>query len=147
MSEIARAVEVWNPLTGELVPASDTPGIAAALHALREYKGRVEGAMREATQILVDESRRQGTKTLRLGDVTAEIRGGPQTTYDVEMLRLELDRVGCPQERLDELIKIEVAYRVDGRVARQLANANPDYARAIEKARLVVEKPYWAKVA
>jgi hypothetical protein len=145
-TELATIQEVWNPETGELIPATDTPGVAKAVAALRAFSWKLKAAIGDATTVLVEESKRQGTKTLHLDGTTAVIGGGTETVWDIEALRTSLEELGCPQERIEELIKTEVTYKVDGRVAKQLAGANPDYAIALELAKSVVEKPYYVTI-
>ncbi len=138
--------EIWNPVTGELVPADDINGVAEAVKALRELRQKVSDAVADATVLLVEESRRRGTKTVALENVTAVISGGDETVFDIETLRSDLEALGCPQDRLEALIKTEVTYKVDKRVVKQLAAANEDYAEAIESATSVVPKPFYVKI-
>jgi hypothetical protein len=145
-TDVAVIQEIWNPKTGELVPVTDTDGVAQAVQALREYNQRIRDAIADATTVLVEESRRQGKKTLHLMNTTVEIRGGAETVWDVEALRENLESAGCPPERIEEVIKTEVTYKVDARIAKQLAAANEDYAIAVELARSSAEKPFYVKV-
>ncbi len=138
--------EIWNPATGELVPASDINGVAEAVKALRDFSQKIRDAVADATVVLVEESKRQGTKTLPLANVTAVISGGDETVFDIETLRTDLETLGCPQERLEALIKTEITYKVDRRVAKQLSAANEDYAEAIEASQSVVPKPFYVKI-
>ena len=144
--DLATVQEVWNPKTGELVPVTDTNGVAEAVMALREFNQRVRDAIADATTVLVAESRRRGAKTLHLMNTTVEIRGGTETVWDIPGLRAMLELADCPQERIEEVIKTEVTYKVDARVAKQLAAANEDYKAAVELAQTVVEKPFYVKV-
>jgi hypothetical protein len=58
--------------TGELVEA--TPQNAAELlFAAREMRAKMMGLVKDCEAVLIDESRRQGTKTLHLPAGTAEI--------------------------------------------------------------------------
>ncbi len=138
--------EILNPVTGELVPAEDINGVAHAVKALRDLNTRIRDAVADATTVLVEESRRQGTKTLALANVTVVVSGGPETVWDVEQLRNLLDERGCPQDRIEALIKTEVTYKVDARVAKQLAAANEEYAHVIELCKSTNGKPFYVKV-
>lgn len=130
--------------TGELVPA--TPGNAAELlMAAREYRHRILDLVKDCEAVLLEESRRQGTKTLHLAAGTATVSGGSEIQYDPEILA-QLLAVGLPDERWNELYVATVTYRVDARVAKQLEAANPTYARIIERARSVVEKAWRVSV-
>jgi hypothetical protein len=132
--------EVMNLRTGELLPA--TPENAAVvLDDLRRLRQLINEASALCRDILAEESRRQGTKTLHLGELTAEVHGGSEVVWDIETLEAELLKAGCPQERMDALISETVEYKVNNTVARQLAAANPDYASAIEAAKERVPAP------
>lgn len=132
--------DLLNPATGEIVPA--TPANAAELAAaLRELRVKISGAIKDCEAVLVDESARVGSKTLRLGGLTARVTGGSEIVWDVEKLRKSLARAGCPEERLLELIVETVEYKVNQTVARQLAAANPKYAKAIDGAKTRHETP------
>ncbi len=146
MTDMVTIQHVLNPVTGELIPASDVNGVAEAVKGLRQLSQQIRDAIADATVILVEESRRQGTKTLALQDVTVEIRGGTETVWDIEALQHQMDSLGLPAERMDALIKTEVTYKVDARVAKQLAGANEDYAAVLESAKTTVQKPYYVRV-
>ncbi len=146
MTDLITIQHVLNPVTGELITASDVNGVAEAVKGLRALNAQIRDAIADATVILVEESRRQGTKTLALQDVTVEIRGGTETVWDIDNLTLGLEAAGLPQDRLPDLIKTEVTYKVDARVAKQLAGANEDYAAVLESAKTTVEKPYYVRV-
>ncbi len=138
-------VTILDPSTGELVPASDVPGVAAALANLREYAGRVREAIRAAEDVMIAESERQGTKTMRFGRTAVEVYGGSELQWDVEVLG-ELEEAGLPEERMNELVKTTFEHKVDSRIAKQLEASNPVYAEIIERARTRIPKPRRAKV-
>lgn len=133
------------PGTGEVVDLEDILQVARALAAVRVFKARLDEARGVLEAVLVEEATRRGTKTLRLGDVTAEVGADTTTGWDVERLRAGLFRAGLPADRLNELIEETVEYKVDGRIARQIAGANPAYAKVIERCKTKVpKKPYVA---
>lgn len=141
MSELAVQEELLlDPRTGELHPVTPVAAITL-LHELREYKTKVLAAIRLCEEALIGESARVGTKTLRIGALTAEITGGMETVWDVEELRRGLADAGLPEERVTDLIRATVEYRVDGRVAKQIAGANEEYAAVLERCRRLVDKP------
>ncbi len=146
MTDLVTIHHVLNPVTGELIPAEDVNGVAEAVKGLRQLSQQIRDAIADATTILVAESKRQGTKTLALQDVTVEIRGGTETVWDIEALQHQMDSLGLPAERMEALIKTDVTYKVDARVAKQLAGANEDYAAVLESAKTTVEKPYYVRV-
>jgi hypothetical protein len=130
--------------TGELVEA--TPGNAAELlFAARELRAKMMGLVKDCEAVLIDESRRQGTKTLHLPAGTAEITGGSALEWDLGTL-IDLLELGLPEERYAELVVATTTYKVDARVAKQLEAANPAYAEVIQRARSTVEKPWRVSV-
>jgi hypothetical protein len=130
-----------DPRTGEFL--EPTPANALTLlDAARDMRARLMDLVKDCELVLLEESRRQGTKTLHVDGVgTAEITGGSELSWDLETL-LELRDLGLPEDRYDELVVATVTYKVDARVAKQLEGANPDYAAVIERARTRVEKPW-----
>lgn len=126
--------------TGELVEA--TPDKAAELLvAMRQFKAQILDAVKACEYVLLEESQRQGTKTLRLQNVAAVVSGGSELDWDLDVLG-ELRAAGLPEERFNELVVATVTYRVNAAVAKQLAAANPIYASVIERARGTVERPW-----
>jgi hypothetical protein len=126
--------------TGELVPA--TPQNAAELlYAAREMRARMLSLVKDCEAVLLDESRKQGSKTLHLPAGTAEITGGTALEWDLGVLT-DLLELGLPQDRYEQLVVASVTYKVDARVAKQLESANPAYAEIIERARSYVERPW-----
>jgi hypothetical protein len=146
--------ELVNVLTGERLPATlENAGVVLA--AAREMKDRIQGVIREATDVIVEESRRQGTKTFHFpGRVTATVSGGDSISYDPGKLREALEMAGCPEERIDGdrekaikgVIKTTVTETVDRAVLRQLVAANPDYKAAAELAEVRETKPFSASL-
>jgi hypothetical protein len=130
--------------TGELVEA--TPANAAdLLFAARELRAKMMGLVKDCEAVLIDESRRQGTKTLHLPAGTAEITGGSAREWDLGTL-LDLLELGLPEERYNDLVVATTTYKVDARVAKQLEAANPAYAKVIDAARTYVDKPFRVSV-
>lgn len=130
--------------TGELVPA--TPEKAVELLAVaRDMRARILDLVKDCEAVLLEESRRQGTKTLHLPEGTAEISGGTALEWDIDELA-KLLAVGLPDERYGELVVTTVSQKVDARVAKQLEAANPAYAEIIERARRQVPRPWRVSV-
>jgi hypothetical protein len=88
-----REEELVNVETGERLPAT-IQNAAVVLEAARAMKQRLNDVVWEATQYLVEESRRLGTKTFLNGSLV--LSGGVYTDYDVEELRERLTEEGCP---------------------------------------------------
>jgi hypothetical protein len=125
---------ILDPGTGELVPAEPEPA-ARLLVRLRSYYQPLRDAVKACEAVLVAESQRLGTKTLTIGDNDLEVYGGKEIAWDVEQLRATLTAAGCPEDRITALIRETVEYRIDARVAKQLAGSNPVYAELIDAAR------------
>jgi hypothetical protein len=134
--------ELLIPLTGELVPLNDPHRCAQALDQVRNLKHQLDDARAVLEDVLRLESERQGSKTLHLDGLDAVITGGWKTEYDEQELMAELRAVGMPEDRLRELVKETVTYRVDQRVAKSVAAANPAYAAVLERWRRTVPTPW-----
>lgn len=123
------------PLTGEVVDLREPAQVALALATVRDAKAQLDRVRADLEALLVAESQRQGTKTLRFGEVEAVVSGGEAVEFDPEQLGAMLTEAGLPAERLNELVRATVTYRVDQRIAKQLASANETYAQIIESCR------------
>lgn len=139
---IEQAPEIMVPLLGELVDLREPDQVAAALEAIRAAKRILDEARGLLEAALRLEAQRQGTKTLHLGNVDAVVSGGETVSYDCERLQEALRAAGLPEERLAQVVVETVSYKVDQRVARQLAAANPAYAEALEACRIVAPAPW-----
>jgi hypothetical protein len=134
------AGEVVHVTTGELIPTE--PARLAGYRAdLNELRRRLFQAIKEVDALLLEEAERQGTKTLRYGNLEAVVTGGPELAWDIPILD-ELLAAGLPEARFAELVTIEQTYKVNAQVAKQLAAANQVYAEIIDRARSRLEKPY-----
>lgn len=131
--------------TGEVLPATIT-NAAKVLESARDLKKRIDRIVAETTEYLVEETTRQGTKTLRAGDTTLVLSGGLTEDYDPQALVEALIAADCPAQRIEEAVVPTVTYKVNRSVLRQLAAANEDYKAAIELATFQIEKPYRAAV-
>ncbi|MEM3050323.1 MAG: hypothetical protein QXT42_06355 [Thermoplasmata archaeon] len=130
------------PGTGEVVDLEKPDQCARALKSLRQLQDQIDEAKHVLTSILVAESRRRGEKTFEIGDMKVEIKGGPYVTYDEEILRDLLD-CGLPEDRFYDLVKIKVEYVVSAREANRIAAASPEYAKIIERAKRINDRPYY----
>lgn len=138
--------ELVLPGTGEIVSLEDPADAAALWFRLKTMESQcAEIRRRIANEVLAAEAERLGTKTLHMEGVgKVKMTGGPEseTVWDIERLRSEMRAAGLPDDRLALLIKTTVEYKVDGNVARQLAGANPEYARIIDSCKKRVDKPW-----
>jgi len=140
LSEQPRLVDVS---TGEALPAT-TENAHRVLTAARELKRRIDDEVSAATAFLFEQSRIQGTKTFHTDAGDVVLTGGPTFEYDPLALAELLREAGCPEERIDEVVKAEITYKVDQRVLRQLTAANEDYGAAADLAKREIVKPWRA---
>jgi hypothetical protein len=144
MTEVVPIREIVDVRTGELLPA--TPENASrALQAIREMEGLLRDAKALATAVLVDEARRQGTKTLRVGGRTVTVKESREIVWDMEQLE-KLRDLGLPESRWAELVTEVLSYKVSAQVAKELSGANPEYAEIIERARTDYVRTSYASV-
>jgi hypothetical protein len=147
MSELVAPSELPNPLTGELVNASDPAAVAEALDGLREHKWQVQTAISLFERAAADVAEKAGTRTLRAGGFKLEVSGGREIDWDVETLEADLEAAGLPQERLRELVTYEQVVKVNAAVAKQIEAANPAYAEIVVRCRRYVPKATRVKVS
>lgn len=131
--------ELVVPTTGEVISREDASGCLRVLNEIRELEAKLRELKGALTEALSEEFARQGTKTLELNGVKAELRGGSEIVWDVEVLDLLRDE-GLPEDRMAALVTTEVTYKVNARVAKQLSAANPAYAEIIECAQKSIPK-------
>jgi hypothetical protein len=133
------STELALPATGELIDLADAPAVARAYTELAYLETRIRESKRVLRDALIAESRRRGTKTLRLaGGLVARIKTKKDIVWDLEELE-KLHELGLPEERYNELVQETVSYKVSAVVAKQIAGANEDYAKVIEQARTDTE--------
>lgn len=141
----AESLTLVVPQSGELLALDDTAGCLRVLTEIRDLETRLREAKAELTFALSAEFSRQGTKTMEVDGIKAELRGGSEVVWDVETLG-ELRALGLPEDRMDQLITAEVTYRVNSNVAKQLAAANPLYASVIERAKNTVPRSSYVSI-
>lgn len=129
-------VELPNPVTGELVPLEHPVEVAAEIDRVELVQLRLSDYLDMLKGLLIEESRRQGMKTLRLGEYLVEIKGGYQTFPDLERLCDLLRQAGLPDDRCEQLVKQKIAVTevVDRNVLKSIRSANTTYADAIDRA-------------
>jgi hypothetical protein len=145
-AQIADTPSIVVPLTGQVVDLTRPVEVAGALQDVREVKRQLDELRSLLEGVLRLEALRQGTKTLHLGPLDAVISGGERSEYDAELLSERLRDAGLPEDRLAEAVVQTVSYKVDQRVLRQLAAANPAYKTAVDKSRTVVDTPWRVSV-
>ena len=140
--------ELAIPGTGQLVSLDNEVECVQALAALRSFESQVKEAKGILTSAIVDRSRVLGSKTIYLPDGSkAEVRGGPESIYDVTEIEENLRKLGMPEERLREIVIEEISYKLSVREAKRAASANEDYASVIENAQKTEEKPFYVSIS
>src|SRR5262245_31957990 len=114
MSELEPAPDRWFavPLTGEAVDTYDGSAVTEALVEVREYERQFREARGFLTDCLHVIGARLGAKTFRFGPYEVKLSGGSQTVYDGARLAAELEAAGMPPERVAEIVKPEVTWKV-----------------------------------
>lgn len=146
-TEIAEVVpvELVDVRTGEAL-APTVENAAIVLDAAREAKRRLDSIIEAATAVALEASRARGVKTFHVEDgIDLVVSGGPTVDYDPLTLAQLLREAGCPEDRIDAVVKAEVTYKVDRSVLRQLVGANEDYRAAADLAKRPVEKRWRAE--
>lgn len=145
-TDLSLPAEAVNPHTGELVPLNDIVKVARAIQDIREWRLKIGEAIDLFSAAAVEESRRQGTRTLQAGGLTVTVSADTDIEWDVEGLLAGLRELGLPEARLDALVTATVTYRVNGSVARQIAAATPGAAGVIEAAKGRVPRRQYVSV-
>lgn len=142
-TELAVPESLVDVRSGEVLPATPENALALLL-AARDIRRRLLSVVKDCEAVLLEESRRQGTKTMHLPGGTVTVAGGPgsELVWDFEVLA-RLIAVGLPDERWQELVTVKTTRTVNARVASQLEAANEDYAAIIREARGRADK-YWS---
>lgn len=131
------------PHSGEVVSLAEEVSCATALDEVRRMQAHLSEAVRVLSGAIAARAAVLGTKTVNLsGGRKAEVRGGPSRVYDAQELERLLRIAGMPEDRIGEIVRTEVTYKVNAVEAKRAAAANPEYARAVEAAATDVETPY-----
>lgn len=137
--------ELVVPVSGELISFDDPGACLRVLNEIRDLESRLREAKADLTSALTAEFSRQGTKTLEINGLKAELRGGTEVVWDIAVLE-ELRELGLPEERMDALIKTEITYKVDASQAKRIAAANEQYAEVVARARQVIPKASYVTI-
>lgn len=136
-------VDLVDVETGEQL-APTIENAARILDAVSRMRDRLSAVREAATDVVREVARIQGVKTFHVGDLDVVLSGGPGIDYDPETLASCLRDAGCPDERIDAVVKAEITYKIDRSVLKQLTGANEDYKAAAELAERPVEKRWSA---
>lgn len=139
------AEELIVPTTGEVISSDDPIGCLRVLAEVRALEAKLKDLKGALTGALGEEFKRQGAKTLELGGVKAELRGGSEVVWDVEILE-ELRDAGLPDARMDALVTTEITYKVNASVAKAIAAVNDDYAEIVERAKTTIPKAVYVVI-
>ena len=143
MSELETPHTAVVPVTGQLVDLTQPAEVAGAIGDIDQAVRQLRELRDLLVELVVEESSRQGTKTLHLEHgLTAKVSGGTRPEYDLETLAEMLRANGLPEDRLEQLITTRIEFRLDQAVARQLRGANPAYAEALDFCKTVVPAPW-----
>lgn len=151
LAPVEKGELILNPITGEAVERDDVRGLVELVLNVRELEAALRACKSAATDAFAEECSRRGVKTVEVPGsagspaVKVELKTGTETQWDVERLR-DLLAAGLPEDRFNQLVRETVEYKVDGRIAAQIAGSNPDYARIIDSAKTVYDAkaPYLA---
>jgi hypothetical protein len=149
MSQLVPSPLFMVPGTGELLAKDDPQDAATGLHQLLELQQQIDELNRILEQTLIDESQRQGTKTLKFanGLIVKIEGGGTRTRYDQPArLHQALQDAGLPPERLEQAVPQILIYKPNGNVLRQLYGANPEYAAILDEHKTETPEPHRVKI-
>jgi hypothetical protein len=143
---VATGMEIALPHSGEIISLDDARLCAKSLDEIRQLEARLREVKQDLTNAILVESRRQGSKTLHLGDdLRVEVSGGKTVDWDLDVLE-RLRDAGLPEDRYDALVRATVTYSVSAREADRIS-VNPEYARIIDLARSEDDAPYRVSVS
>lgn len=143
--QLEQTREILNPITGELVPVHDLQRVAESVEILREAKRNLDDVIAAFTEATIEESKRLGTRTLTAGGIKLVVSSDTEVEWDVTALSALRD-AGLPEERMNELVKAKVEWKVDALVAKQLAASNPEYKRIIDAAQTRVPAKQYVSI-
>ncbi len=141
MTEIPEVVgmELIVPFTGEVVPLDDPAACARIFDEAKELERKCRELRGYLGDLLMEESRRQGSKTLHFEGYQVKINTPNDISWDYETL-LELQQAGLPEERFNDLVTTEYTIKVNGLVAKSIGSSNEVYKEILERAQTKIPK-------
>lgn len=137
-SEYGAAAEIPqflpNPSTGQLIDLRNPVDVATALYEIRLLEDKLRAAKAMLGRVLAAEAQRRGDTTMHLPGFKVPVSRKVEITWDMGVL-LELKKLGLPNDRWQELVKVTVEEKVSANEAKKIAAANPVYAEVIKRAR------------
>lgn len=133
------------PHSGELVDLTSPRDVGLAIEQIRALEGQLRDVKTVLTAVLVEESSKRGSRTLRFGDAEYSLSSGSVPEWDIEELEKLLD-LGLPADRWNDLVSTVVTYKVNASEAKRIAATNESYRAVIERARHDTPKPVYVSV-
>lgn len=137
---VAPKTEVIALPDGQVLDLADTGQVARAYDDMQQLKRmlrEVEGKLKEA---LIEHSQSTGTKTFSVEGAKVEIKGGEETRYDAQAIKRALKDAGMPEDRIKEIVRETIEYKVAAVEAKKAARANEKYAAIIKEFSTVEKK-------
>jgi hypothetical protein len=126
---------------GQFLDLSDIGSVARAYDDLQRLKAMVREAEGRLKDALVEHSSELGHKTFTVeGVAKVEIKGGTERRYDAQGLKRAFKEAGMPEERIKEIVRETIEYKVAAVEANRAARANEKYAEIIEQHSTVEKK-------
>ena len=128
------------PIIGSIIDLEQPEQVAQAIDDVKRAFAVLGEAKRMLEGLLVEESRKQGSKTLHLPGYDVEVKDDKTLVWNLEVLE-ELRAAGLPEERFEELVRPKVEYSVSALKAKQIERSgNEQYASIIGRARSYEER-------
>ena len=129
------------PGTATLVDLTDGIACAQALDDLRQLEDLIKEAKTVLTRSIVQHGEDIGLLTFELPDGRkVEITKRPEIVYDAEAIEEQLREAGMSEERIREIVKEEVTYKVVAKEAKKAAAASEKYAEVVNENRTEVPR-------
>lgn len=132
-------MELVLPHSGEIIDPADLERLANAYEEIQRLEGDLNRAKRAIAARLRDHTATIGDLSFQAGARRVQIQGGHRTIYEGQQLADDLRAAGMPEGNVDEIVTMEVTYKVDAVRAKRAARVNPAYAAAVERNSQTVE--------
>ncbi len=136
---VATSKEIALP-DGQLLNLSDIPAVARTYDDLQRLKAMIREAEGTLKEVLIKHSGDLGQKTFSVEGAKVEVKGGNETRYDAQGLKRAFKEAGMPEDRIKEIVRETIEYKVAAVEAKRAARANEKYAEIIEQHSTVEKK-------